>query len=196
MAERESKTPKTYLDAPLALGHEWFFRDHFMPDKSRGILPTLFRGRIAFEFLAMNQPAPASTPQPIRVLVVEDNEDDRELLLRQLKKANLQDQVHFISDGKKALVFLSSNPEERASQLMVIFLDLKLPSLNGLDLLRAIKGIPALKKVPVVIMTSSNNPKDLEECRRLQVLHYVEKPVTFASFSKSIADVFHPPKPA
>lgn len=141
---------------------------------------------------------PASEPppsHPIRVLVVEDNEDDRELLLRQLKKANLHNQVHFIADGKKALVFLSSHPEERAAQIMVIFLDLKLPSLNGLDLLKAIRAIPVLRRIPVVVMTSSNNPKDLEECRRLQVLHYVEKPVTFASFSKSIADVFHPPKP-
>jgi len=126
---------------------------------------------------------------------VEDNEDDRELLLRQLKKANLHEQVQFIGDGKKALVFLSSRPEERAAQIMVIFLDLKLPSLKGLDLLKAIKAIPRLQRIPVVVMTSSNNPKDLDECRKLQVLHYVEKPVTFATFSKSIANVFHAPKP-
>ncbi len=132
---------------------------------------------------------------PIRVVVIEDNEDDIELLLRQLKKANIAELVRFIKDGQEALDFFIANAEPLSSSLMVIFLDLKLPSVSGLRVLQQIKSLDSLNAIPVVIMTSSNNPKDLEECRRLKVANYVQKPITFSSFSKAMADVFHAPQP-
>ena len=137
-------------------------------------------------------PPPASQ---VRVLVVEDNADDRDLLLRQLRKTGMADQVKFISDGKEALLYLTV-PEARSpdDDLIAIFLDLHLPSLSGLDLLRGLRQDAALRDTPVIVMTSSNDPRDLEECRRLNVKQYVSKPVTFASFSKSVADVFHLPR--
>jgi CheY-like chemotaxis protein len=138
---------------------------------------------------------PAASSSTVRVLVVEDNADDRDLLLRQLRKTGMADHVKFISDGKEALNFLTiPEPLPTAHELIAIFLDLKLPSLNGLDLLRALRQGERFQRTPVIVMTSSNDPRDLEECRRLNVTNYVSKPVTFNSFSKAVADVFHLPQ--
>lgn len=131
------------------------------------------------------------------MLVVEDNADDRELLLRQLRKTGMADQVKFISDGKEALLYLTESDAKSADEeLIAIFLDLNLPSISGLDLLRTLRQSDGRLNTPVIVMTSSNDPHDLEECRRLKVTQYVSKPVTFTSFSKAVADVFHLPRAA
>jgi len=131
----------------------------------------------------------------VRVLVIEDNPDDRELLLRQLRKSGMDTHVKFISNGQEALDFLTQpRPVSLAEELIAIFLDLKLPGLGGLELLRRLRNRAGLDDIPVIVMTSSNNPDDLEECRRLKVTNYVSKPVTFTSFSKAVADVFHLPR--
>jgi two-component system response regulator len=132
----------------------------------------------------------------VKVLVVEDNADDRELLLRQLRKSGLGEHVKFISDGKEALDLLTGDGAPHPDDLIMILLDLRLPSLSGLELLRRLRALPRYQSVPVTVMTSSNDPRDLEECRRLRVVNYLNKPVTFDSFSKAVADVFHPPKSA
>jgi len=131
----------------------------------------------------------------VRVVVIEDNADDQELLLRQLRKSGMDTHVKFIANGQEALDFLI-NPDSAsiAKELIAVFLDLKLPSLNGLELLRRIRSTDHLQNLPVIVMTSSNDPKDMEECRRLKVTSYVSKPVSFTTFSKSVADVFHLPK--
>jgi len=130
----------------------------------------------------------------VRVVVIEDNADDRELLLRQLRKSGMASHVKFIDNGQEALDFLI-NPRDPAliDELIAVFLDLKLPSLDGLELLRRLRADERLKKLPVIVMTSSNDPKDVEECRRLKVTSYVPKPVSFTTFSKAVADVFHLP---
>lgn len=137
---------------------------------------------------------PNSNPgSSVRVIVVEDNPDDSELLLRQLRKSGMDTHVKFISNGQEALDFIVGKitaPRE----LIAIFLDLKLPSLSGLELLRRLRQRDDFRQTPVIVMTSSNDPADLEECRRLSVSNYVSKPVTFTSFSKAVADVFHLPK--
>ena len=139
-----------------------------------------------------------STPDDdrnVRVLVIEDNADDRELLLRQLKKSGMENHVKFIDDGKQALDFLVRQPTPGlVDSLIAIFLDLKLPSLGGLDLLRQLRAEERYRTLPVIVMTSSNNPSDIEECRRLKVTSYVPKPVSFTTFSKAVADVFHLPR--
>jgi len=132
----------------------------------------------------------------VRVLVVEDDADDRELLLYQLRKSGLDEHVKFIASGKEALAFLMDNRGKAAArELIAIFLDLKLPSLGGIELLRRLRQHEEFTHTPVIVMTSSNDPKDLEECRRLKVAHYIPKPVTFTSFSKAVADTFHLPQP-
>ena len=132
---------------------------------------------------------------PVRVIVIEDNIDDCELLLRQLKKSRMDSHVKFIANGREALDFLTGpRAPILAKELIAIFLDLKLPSLGGLELLRRLRTSTKLRNLPVIVMTSSNDPKDMEECRRLKVTSYVPKPVSFTTFSKAVADIFHLPE--
>lgn len=137
-----------------------------------------------------------SLPQDlVRVVVIEDNADDRELLLRQLKKSGMDKNVKFIANGQEALDFLiGPHNSALAQEIIAIFLDLKLPSLDGLELLRRLRANDKFQNLPVIVMTSSNNPKDMEECYRLKVAGYVSKPVSFMEFSKAVADIFHPPQ--
>jgi two-component system, response regulator len=127
----------------------------------------------------------------LRVLVIEDDADDQVLLMRQLHKADIADQVKFIADGSEAVAFFRKKHMQIASSVMVIFLDLKLPGVGGLEVLRTIKRISSLNRIPVILMTSPHNLADLETCQSLGVMNYVEKPVTYSAFSKAMADVFH-----
>ena|ERR1700693_3103059 len=131
-------------------------------------------------------------PSKTRILIVEDNPDDGALLMRQLKKAQLAEQIKMIGDGRQALDFLML---AEADHLIAIFLDLKLPSLSGLSLLEKIRADERRKHLPVIVMTSSNSSDDLNNCKALGVSSYVQKPVTFAVFSKAVANTFHLPGP-
>ncbi|HEY0255954.1 MAG TPA: response regulator, partial [Candidatus Methylacidiphilales bacterium] len=108
-----------------------------------------------------------------------------------LRKKNFAGSVKVIPDGKEAWNLLHATTSPHG--LLAIFLDLNLPSLNGVTLLGRIRSEPQLCTIPVFVMTSSHDPKDLEECSRLGVEGYIRKPVTFVSFSKAIADLFHAP---
>ena len=133
-------------------------------------------------------------PPPVRVVVVEDNEDDRELLIRQLKKSQIDSHVKFFADGREALTFLAEMPPPQPyTNLIAIFLDLKLPGLTGVELLREIRRLPRVNTVPVIIMTSSLDPRDFEACHALKVSAFVPKPITFESFSKAITGLAHLP---
>lgn len=128
----------------------------------------------------------------VRVVVVEDDENDRDLITRQLRRNGVDNHVKFIADGNEALAFLSLLPPARPfCELIAIFLDLKLPGMHGVKLLREIRNIPRVKKIPVIIMTSSIDPKDFEACQELQVSAFIPKPVTFELFSKAITGLTH-----
>jgi CheY-like chemotaxis protein len=127
---------------------------------------------------------------PTKILIVEDNSDDEALLMRQLEKADLHTQVKVIPDGGQALAYLM-NEQHQCEGLVAIFLDLKLPNLTGLQLLRAIRNLDRLSHLPVILMTSSNDPKELEGCRTLGISAFVPKPVTFATFTRAVASTFH-----
>ena len=126
---------------------------------------------------------------PRQILMIEDNSDDEALLLRQLKKAKLERHIRVIHDGGKALEYLMDE-RFKCEDLAAIFLDLRLPSIDGLRILEAIKSEGRLQNVPVVVMTSSNAPEELEKCHELGVSSYINKPVTFSSFAKAFADTF------
>jgi hypothetical protein len=103
----------------------------------------------------------------------------------------MDEHVKFISNGQEAFDFLTSpRTKSVAKELVAIFLDLKLPGLGGIDFLRRLRQREKYVDIPVIVMTASSDPKDLEECQRLKVIHYIAKPVTFAAFAKAVADTF------
>ncbi|OHB70002.1 MAG: two-component system response regulator [Planctomycetes bacterium RBG_16_43_13] len=132
-------------------------------------------------------------PNEVEILLVEDNPSDGELTLRALKKHNLVNKLHWVKDGAEALDFIFANGSysERkvGSPLRVILLDLKLPKVDGLEVLRRIKSDERTKTVPVVILTSSREERDIVESYKLGVNSYVTKPVEFENFIKAISEL-------
>jgi CheY-like chemotaxis protein len=95
--------------------------------------------------------------------------------------------VKFFADGEEALAFLTNLPPAQPfTELIAIFLDLNLPGMSGVALLREIRRQPRVSQVPVIIMTGSLDPRDFEACQALKVAAFVPKPITFESFSKAI----------
>lgn len=125
---------------------------------------------------------------PVQILIVEDNPNDAELTMRALKKHNLINEVYIAQDGKEALDFIFCEGKfitrNVARPLKVIFLDLKLPKISGLEVLTKIKSDPRTKKLPVVIVTSSKEDPDIRAAYDLGANGYVVKPVDFNSFVK------------
>jgi two-component system response regulator len=123
---------------------------------------------------------------PVQILIVEDNPNDAELTLRALKKHNLVNDLYVAQDGQEALdfIFCQGQFESRslAKPLKVIFLDLKLPKISGLEVLKRIKSDPRTKKLPVVIITSSKEDPDIKAAYELGTNGYVVKPVDFNDF--------------
>jgi CheY-like chemotaxis protein len=141
-----------------------------------------------------NRTQPLGAPPAVRVVVVEDNEDDRDLLQRQLRKSQIDSHVKFFTNGEETLAFLTDLPQQMPfNDLIAIFLDLRLPRMSGVDLLRKIRRLPRVKNVPVIIMTSSIDPRDFEACQELRVAAFIPKPITFDSFSKAITGLTHLP---
>lgn len=132
-------------------------------------------------------------PYETEILLVEDNADDAELTLRALKKHNLANKVHHVKDGAEALEFLFGTGayESRvgASVPKVVLLDLKLPKVDGMEVLRRIKGDERTRDIPVVILTSSREDRDIIEGYRLGVNSYVQKPVQFDRFVEAVAQL-------
>ena len=125
-----------------------------------------------------------------RVLIIEGDPDEERLILHHLLKEKMPGQVKLITDGQLAWEHLE-NQETKSEELVALFLDLNLTTLSALELLRKVRADPRLRHLHVVVMTASNSPDDLAECRRLGVFSFVKKPITLASFTKAIADSFH-----
>ncbi len=136
-------------------------------------------------------PESASKSEVIRVLVIEDNKDDAYLFQQRLKTIDFDKQVHFLEDGLSAQEYIDKNIKGLQESLIGIFLDLRLPGIPGLNILKHMRENNILADVPIFIMTSSNDPKDLEECKRLKATKFITKPITLAKFSEALADMFH-----
>jgi len=128
--------------------------------------------------------------EAVEVLLVEDNPADAELTMRALRKHQLANAVHIVRDGEEALDFLfCTGPYARrdpANDPRVILLDLKLPRVNGIDVLRRIKADPVKRSIPVVVLTSSQEERDLVETYRLGVNSYIVKPLDFEQFTEAV----------
>ncbi|MEA3142858.1 MAG: hypothetical protein QOG31_182 [Thermoplasmata archaeon] len=118
----------------------------------------------------------------IEILLVEDNPKDLELTLHALRKNNLANQVRVARDGQEALDFFFGPAANRATKPKLVLLDLKLPKVNGLEVLRRLKQDPGTRAIPVVVLTTSTVEKDMAECYSLGVNSYLRKPVDFNEF--------------
>lgn len=129
----------------------------------------------------------------VDVLLVEDNMDDAALVIRALKKHNLGNKLIHLTDGEQALDFLFCRGKYAERKVQdkpkVVLLDLKMPKVDGLEVLKAIRDNPVTCKIPVVIMTSSKEDKDIMNTYNSGVNAYVVKPVGFDNFSKAVADL-------
>ena len=131
--------------------------------------------------------------EEVEVLLVEDNASDAEMTIRALKKNNLANRLLHVKDGAEALDFLFAEGIFIGRQIehtpKVILLDLKMPKVNGKEVLEKIKADSRTKKIPVVMLTSSREDPDIEECYGLGANGYVVKPVEFDEFHKAISDL-------
>jgi two-component system, response regulator len=141
----------------------------------------------------------------VEILLVEDDPGDEELALHALSKRRLANQIQVVRDGSEALDFLfrtgayASRPNHMPR---LILLDLKLPKIDGLEVLQRIKSSPETRMIPVVVMTSSREERDVVESYRLGVNSYIVKPVDFDQFAEAVQylDFYwlllnHPPAP-
>lgn len=129
----------------------------------------------------------------VEVLLVEDNRNDAEMTIRALDRGNFLNKVYWVHDGVEALEFVrcagayeSRDPQQR---LKLILLDLQMPRLNGLDVLRELKSSENTQAIPIVVMSSSDQDHDIAESYRLGVNGYVTKPVQFAEFMESVTQI-------
>ncbi|MBI5841866.1 MAG: response regulator [Chloroflexi bacterium] len=128
--------------------------------------------------------------KPIEILLVEDNPNDVELTLLALQDNKLTNPIHIARDGAEALEFIFATGAYAQRSInnvpKVILLDLKLPKVDGLEVLRQIKSDPRTRAIPVVVLTSSREERDIVESYRLGVNSYITKPVDFEQFTQSV----------
>lgn len=129
----------------------------------------------------------------VEILLVEDSDHDAELTVRALKKSNLINNIVRLKNGEEALEFLFGEGEFEHcninNQPKVVLLDLKMPKVDGLEVLKAIREREETKELPVVMLTSSKEEQDLLESYKLGVNSYIVKPVEFTDFTKAVSDV-------
>jgi CheY-like chemotaxis protein len=129
----------------------------------------------------------------IKILLVEDNSNDEELAMHAFKKANLHQEVIVVRDGAEALDYIFCRGKYKGDDCLptpkFILLDLKLPKIHGLEVLRQIKSDPENMKIPVVVLSSSNHERDIIECYELGANSYIVKPVDFDEFTKTVGQL-------
>jgi two-component system, response regulator len=123
----------------------------------------------------------------VEILLVEDNADDAELTIRALRKHHLANNLLHLQDGEEALNFLFS--EKQSNMPKLILLDLKMPKVDGLEVLRKIKADQAKRIIPVVMLTSSKEERDILETYKLGINAYIVKPVEFDKFVHAVSEI-------
>ena len=129
----------------------------------------------------------------VEILLVEDNLNDAELTIRALQKSNIANKLFHLKDGAVAIDFLFGTGEYAGRNInhkpKLVLLDLKMPKVDGIEVLTKIKANEFTKKIPVVILTSSNEDPDIEKCYALGANSYIVKPVEFDNFRKAVFEI-------
>ena len=127
----------------------------------------------------------------VEILLIEDSEYDAEITIRALRKNKLANKIVHLTDGEKAIKFLFGEGEYKERNIQIrpklILLDLKMPKVDGLEVLERIKSDPLTKKIPVVVLTSSKEHPDIEKCYEYGVNSYIVKPVDFENFISAVS---------
>lgn len=127
--------------------------------------------------------------EPVDILLVEDSQADAEMTMRALKRKNLCNHLMWLKDGVEALDFLlrrNAYAERVPGNPKLVLLDLKMPRMDGIEVLRTIRSTPELEMLPVVMLTSSVEEKDMVQSYKLGINSYVVKPVDFESFAAEV----------
>lgn len=131
--------------------------------------------------------------QQVEIILVEDNPDDAALAVRALKKQNLANNIIHLEDGSEALDFIYGTGSYVGRDLQnmpkMILLDLKMPKVNGMEVLAKVKSDPRTRTIPVVILTSSAEDPDIKKCYELGANSYIVKPVGFDNFAKTVNEL-------
>lgn len=129
----------------------------------------------------------------IEILLIEDNPDDVELTVRALRKSNFTNPIRVLRDGAEAVDYLFGRAMDGSPNMamvpVVMLLDLKLPKINGAEVLQRVKSDARTQKIPVVVLTSSREDRDLDEAYRLGTNSYIVKPVDFAQFNRAVNQI-------
>lgn len=132
-------------------------------------------------------------PAQVDILLVEDNPRDAEMTLRSFRRNNFANQVHWVKDGAEALAFMfcrgSYAGRDPAQRPRLVLLDIKMPRVDGIEVLRQLKQHDATRDTPVVVMTSSNEERDVAESYQLGANSYIVKPVQFEGFLEVVAKI-------
>ncbi len=131
--------------------------------------------------------------EDVDILLIEDTDSDAELAIRALRKRGLANNLVWLNDGAKALDFIFAQGEYSGRNVenrpKVILLDLRLPKVSGIEVLRRLKSDVNARKIPVVVVTSSKEDTDLQVCYDLGVNSYISKPVEFDEFTKAVGEL-------
>lgn len=127
----------------------------------------------------------------IEIILIEDNMDDATLAIRSLRQNKLTNKIVHLKNGDEALRYFFSdlNGEKASPAAKIIFLDLKMPKVDGIEVLTRLKSEPQTKSIPVIILTSSNEDPDIARCYELGANSYVVKPIEFENFSAQISQL-------
>lgn len=131
------------------------------------------------------------TPQRLHFLLIEDDDDHAEIVMRAVGKHRMGNSVHRVADGGAGLAYLRSQGHDAPQRPDIVLLDLKLPGRDGHEILREIKSDPALRQIPVIILTTSSAESDRMKAYDNLANSYIVKPISFGAFRQMVADLSH-----
>jgi len=153
---------------------------------------------VQFKFFTTNDlqhiPSGEIMKEPDSILIAEDDPGHTALIRRNLKRCGIEKNVIYFSDGQEALDFLFQNgpgPKREKDKRYLLILDIRMPKVDGVEVLRQIKEDDHLKKLPVIILTTTDDPREIDSCYRLGCSNYIHKPINYEQFSQTIQSLGH-----